>query len=334
MSSPRFIICGSLTFDNVLTAEGIVRPQTYGGNVVYAALGARLWHESIGIVSRAGMNFPESFLEEIADAGIDTAGVQRVDRPHALNVAFYYYPDGSRDRAFPPGAMDRIIEAERKRFIDHTTLGGDVHFKNWTEFSPKPTDIPDAWIGSCQGIHLAAMPVQTHLALSGFFRNNRSDVIIQVDSPWYDERDLSCDFQTELFRCIDTVLPSEADLQKQMPEHDSLAAGRSLSESGARFVVVKQGGAGSTIIDRKQDQIIHIPACPVEVVDPTGAGDAFCGGFLVGYVETGDIVRAAAYGTVSASFAIEHVGVLPIRDVTRKHAEERLYRLLKLIECK
>ncbi len=62
MSAPNVILCGSLTLDNLVTAEGRALPQSCGGNVVYAALGARLWRVRAGLVSHAGCVFPAAVM--------------------------------------------------------------------------------------------------------------------------------------------------------------------------------------------------------------------------------------------------------------------------------
>jgi sugar/nucleoside kinase (ribokinase family) len=72
--------------------------------------------------------------------------------------------------------------------------------------------------------------------------------------------------------------------------------------------------------------ILHIPAIPVpQVVDVTGAGNCYCGAFLVGWVCSGDLRQAAAYGAVAASFTVEQIGVLDnaLIDVTER---DRRYR--------
>ena len=66
------------------------------------------------------------------------------------------------------------------------------------------------------------------------------------------------------------------------------------------------------------------------MVDLTGAGDAFCGGFLAGLHLTGDLASAAAFGTVSASFAVEGEGIGRLMAATRQEAEARLARLKSL----
>jgi len=73
---------------------------------------------------------------------------------------------------------------------------------------------------------------------------------------------------------------------------------------------------------------LRVPAIAVTPRDPTGAGDAFCGGFLVGLARTGDPVLAACLGTVSASFAVESVGALAALKADRDLARARLSALL------
>ncbi|MYJ77451.1 MAG: carbohydrate kinase, partial [Caldilineaceae bacterium SB0670_bin_27] len=70
-----------------------------------------------------------------------------------------------------------------------------------------------------------------------------------------------------------------------------------------------------------------IPTFPTAAVDPTGAGDAFCGGFLVGMAQTGDARQAALYGAVSASFIIKDFGVLHALRVDAAQAHSRLQQL-------
>ena len=64
------------------------------------------------------------------------------------------------------------------------------------------------------------------------------------------------------------------------------------------------------------------------VKDPTGAGDSFCGGFLVGYHQTHDLITAAKYGTVSSSFVIEDFGIEPVLHVTKEMAMKRLQEVV------
>jgi ribokinase len=75
----------------------------------------------------------------------------------------------------------------------------------------------------------------------------------------------------------------------------------------------------------------EVPAYPANVVDPTGAGDAFCGGFLAGYRKTFDPLESVLYGNISASLVIEGQGPLYAMDALPGLAEARLNALRQLV---
>lgn len=324
MTRDLLVCVGSLTLDNVLTAEGRQLPQSYGGNVLYSALGAHMWHDAVGLVSRAGTDFPHACLEMLASRGMRTEGIRHVPSRHGMNVAFCYRPDGSRVRAFPAEAIAGIAPAQRQRFIDYSIAGADARFAVWTEFAPDGADIPEDWLPAIAALHGAAMPVQRHHSITACMRAAAAAAWLQIDSPWYDERAIERDEASPLFALLDAVLPSEDDVAKASPGRPITATLAQMQQQGARRIVLKRGAQGSRIFTPGCAPI-DIPALPdATVVDPTGAGDAFCGGFLAGMHLTGDPEQAALYGTVSASFAIEAAGIDGLLAASREQALARL----------
>lgn len=324
MSRDLLACCGSLTLDNVVLADGTPLAQSCGGNVVYSALAARLWHDRVGLVARIGVDYPRAFLGRLEEKGLDLSGVVETGARHGMNVAFSYRPDGSRIRAFPAEVTAALPEAERPRFTDYTTLGPDHRFAVWTAFSPEGFDLPELWLPRLAGVHCAAMPVTAHLSIAKRVRSSAArSAWLQVDSPWYDERDLAADHARPLFALIDALLPSEEDVHRGYPKSDLDAGAARILEAGARLVVLKRGGAGCLVLapDRAPQAV---PALVCDVVDLTGAGDAFCGGFLAGMALTGDVLTAVAHGAVSASFAIEGPGLSRLFTATPNEASERL----------
>ena len=302
--SPGLLVAGSLTLDNVRTADGVLLPPRPGGNVIFAALGARLWSNAVGLVSRAGADYPADALDRLAARGLDLAGITRVDAPHGMNVAFSYAPDGSRIRIFPPAIMQSIPPAERARFTDYTAAGPATRFAIWQVFSPDASDIPPTWLGRIAAAHLAAMPVTSHLSLAPALRPAR----VQLDSPWYDERAMHVPLHSKLLADLALLMPSEADLLIWRPQTPPLTTAADLARENDRPVLVKRGSDGAVLIGPEGRHKAHWPAFPLPIVDLTGAGDAFCGGFLAGLAATGDWLQAGAHGTVSASFAIGGIG--------------------------
>jgi sugar/nucleoside kinase (ribokinase family) len=324
VSAPRLVILGSLTTDNVLTADRMPLPQRQGGNVIYAALGASIWSNEVGIVSRAGSNYERTLLDQVADRSVDIAGVRWLDEPHEMNVAFRYRADGSRDRFFPPDVLAGMPAVERERFRDYTTRGNEHRFRVWRRFAPDFNDVPVAWRPLFAGMHLAAMPVDRHIQIAKELREARPESYLQVDSPWYDPRDLAIRHSDVLFPLIDRLLPSEDDIRIEsgaMPREEAASHFRA---RGLASIVIKLGQRGCLVIDGNLVTPVHLPACEVVAIDPTGAGDAFCGGFLAGFVEHGNVIEAALQGAVSASFAIEAAGPEGLLKATVEHAEARL----------
>ncbi|AMJ62491.1 carbohydrate kinase family protein [Bosea sp. PAMC 26642] len=326
MTRDLLVCAGSLTLDNVITAEGVRLPQSYGGNVIYSALAAQIWHDRVGLVSRAGSDFPAACFDMLAERGMLLDGIRHVLEPHGMNVAFCYAADGSRVRAFPPDVVEKIPLIERQRFIDYGIAGMAQRFAIWTAFAPDGADIPAKWLPAASAIHCAAMPVERHQSIAKRVRAT-SDTWIQVDSPWYDERDLSRDEASALFARIDAVLPSEDDVAKAGGGCSQGSVLAEMQHRGARRIVLKRGAQGSRII--LQDlQPYDMPALPgAKVVDLTGAGDSFCGGFLAGMHLTGDVTEAVLYGTVSASFAIAAPGISGLLDARKDEADRRLAAL-------
>ena len=98
------------------------------------------------------------------------------------------------------------------------------------------------------------------------------------------------------------------------PDADLAESAATLTKWGARWVVVKNGAAGVLLADGRSQTVTSIAPYHLSndprVSDVTGAGDSFCGGFMVGLAKTGDALQAIRYGLVAASLVIEGYGAL------------------------
>jgi sugar/nucleoside kinase (ribokinase family) len=117
-------------------------------------------------------------------------------------------------------------------------------------------------------------------------------------------------------------------------ESNLIRAARKVLELGPRFVILKKGEHGAFLIG--EDVHFALPAYPVEaVVDPTGAGDSFAGGFM-GYIASVDnmqpqtLRRAMLYGTVTASFCVQGFSIEDIARRSRAEIEQRFGELLQI----
>jgi ribokinase len=104
-----------------------------------------------------------------------------------------------------------------------------------------------------------------------------------------------------------------------------------IGEFGCEYIVIKCGARGQLLYDAVNRRRWEIPAYPARLADPTGAGDAFCGGFLAGYRKNFDPLEGALCGNVSASLAIEGSGPFYPLDVAPGLAEARLGALREMV---
>jgi sugar/nucleoside kinase (ribokinase family) len=322
MQHPRYAVVGSLTIDSVATAAGELIPRTCGGNSLYGSIGAHIWDPSVGLVTRAGRDYPDACLGEISGS-VDTSGVRRLERDHPVRVAFAYKDDGSRLRHLPAEMMAAMPAEMRPYFVDNTRET-DTYFAG----SPTPDDIPRDWLAATPAVHLPPLLIKSHVALVDALRTALPTRLLTVDSPWHETVGGATLEHLDLLQRIDVTMPSEADLRELLPDMPIVDAALWLVDQGAHAVVIKIGPHGSLVVDGSR-VLTHVPAYPADAVDPTGAGDSFCGGFLVGLHETGDLIQAALYGTVAASFVVEDRHATPVFAISRDAAEGRLRTMLE-----
>jgi sugar/nucleoside kinase (ribokinase family) len=326
VKTPELVVFGSLTIDNVVRANGEILPQSAGGNSVYAALGARVWSDSVGIVSRYGAGYPEAFIDRLAELDIDVGGIGKVEGPHRMNVAFAYQADGSRTRIIPSHLLDGMSEKDRRRFYDSSTKG-DGH-EILATFAPTGDDMPPGWWRGVRCIHCPSIPMAKMVDVATAARRSAPpDLWISVDSPWLDSGLKPTQDAAGLFAQIDMLAPSEQDLINYRPDVLQETTVLDLLKLGVRALVLKRGPNGCSLYRQGAGYVRSIPVVPVDATDPTGAGDSFCGGFMAGFRITGDFVKAALYGVVAASFCVERSGVEGLIAVDRRQAQERLAAL-------
>jgi sugar/nucleoside kinase (ribokinase family) len=133
----------------------------------------------------------------------------------------------------------------------------------------------------------------------------------------------------DAIRTVDAVLLNDAEIRALTREPNTVRAARTLRALGPRFVVVKRGEYGAALFGA--EGFFAMPGYPLEtVVDPTGAGDSFAGGFF-GYLEghaDGDLSqpvlrRAMAFGSVMASFNVEGFGTERVQALSGDEIRER-----------
>lgn len=192
-------------------------------------------------------------------------------------------------------------------------------------FASKAGDIADSYKDA--DVFLAARHFDRQVSYAEYFRKNHPNGVIILDTgseymkPEWKEK------LPELFSLVDVVIPSEVEVKSLFGDIPMAQAASRLMELGAEHAVIKLGKRGCLV--NQDGAVIFVDVYHSDVVkDPTGAGDSFCGGFLVGYSKTHDLLTAAKYRTVSSSYVIEDFGVDPALHVSKEEAERRLGELV------
>lgn len=291
-TGPALVVVGNLTIDDVVLPDGTTAMGSIGGNSLYTALGARLWQPSVGVVTRRGEDFPGDLDGELSRLGIASEGIAAIPGPTVRNWVVY---EANGDRSW----------------IYRTPL------ERSHEVAVQPEDIPAAWlnVASTPTIHIAAMPIDASEAIVEAIRTHCPGATITLDT----HEDYVAGYRERLRALaarVDAFLPSRSELADLVGYDDPARALAELRDLPTPIIIVKMGAGGALVWDRATGNIYRVGAIPgVQVVDVTGAGDGFCGGFAAGLSLGCNAVEAALRGMVSAAFAIAGFGSLRLAGV-------------------
>jgi sugar/nucleoside kinase (ribokinase family) len=137
-----------------------------------------------------------------------------------------------------------------------------------------------------------------------------------------------------LLKRVDLLMVNDSEARELSGDHNLLRAARWIQQHGPQMVVVKKGEHGAILFTK--DFAFFAPGYPLEeVFDPTGAGDAFAGGFIgylarAGSADPLHLKRAMIYGSAMGSFAVEKFGVERLVDLTSREVHDRVCQFREL----
>jgi len=326
------VIAGQLRREYILPPSGAPLIDVPGGNLLYAAASARLWQEHVGLLARIGENYPQEWLRRFSDRGLDPRGIRIL--PEAMDLrAFYAYADSIiPQRTSPVSHFARLGLAFPKSLLGYQAPEEKQDSRMQARAdSPRLLDIPKEFY-EAKAVHLCALDYVTHTQLAPEFRHAKAVSITIDPSPGY-MNPMFIEQVRSLVQGVTAFIPSEEELRALFwgRSNDIWAMIEELGKAGVECVVVKRASLGQLVYDAGNKKRWEIPAYPARVVDPTGAGNAFCGGFSAGYLLTYDPLRAALYGNVSASLAVEGSGAFYALDSLPGLAQARLQSIAGLV---
>jgi sugar/nucleoside kinase (ribokinase family) len=287
------LVVGSVALDTVETPFGRAE-DALGGSATFFAAAASLFGP-VQLVGVMGDDYPLDALGFLADRGVDLSGLERAAGESFRWSGVYSYDLNSRE----------TLETRLGVFAD---------------FEPKiPAAFTDAeWV-----------------FLGNIHPSLQLRVLDQIDRP----RLVACDTMNywidseretllELLSRVDMLMLNDAEARQLSGDYNLARAAKWIHERGPQYLVIKKGEHGAILFT--PGSVFFAPGYPLEeVFDPTGAGDAFAGGFMgylaqCGRFDEADLRRAVVYGSVLGSYAVERFSVERFKDLTADEIETRV----------
>ncbi|MFU8781081.1 MAG: PfkB family carbohydrate kinase [Kiritimatiellia bacterium] len=300
MADLGMIVVGSVGLDTIETRDA-KRVEVLGGSVSYACAAASFFTKT-GMVGVVGTDFPEEAMKQYRAYGIDLAGLETAE-----------------------GKTFRWGGVYAEDMINRTTRFTELNV--FADFHPR---LPESYC-DVPFVMLGNISPELQLEVLEQTKGARFVVADTMDL-WINIADQAL---LDVISKVDMLLLNDAEARLLTGEHHVLQCARWILDRGPRYVVIKKGEHGAMLVTK--EDIAIIPAYPVDaVVDPTGAGDCFAGGFLGylasrGSVDDRTVRQALLYGSVIASFGVEAFSLERLAGLSPADIEERAASLREMI---
>ena len=299
------LVVGTVAFDAIETPHGKTN-KIVGGAATYICLSSSFFTKNINLVSVVGDDFPKSSITMLENKGVDTEGLQIKEGKKTFFWSGKYHKDmNTRDTIetqlnvlenFDPVVPERFKESD---FLMLGNLMPSVQKRVLDQMKKRPKLVV--------------------LDTMNFWMDNFLEDLIDA------------------LKEVDVLTINDEEARQLSEEHSLVNAAKKILKMGPKYLIIKKGEHGALLFgDIDQKEIFFTPALPLEnVLDPTGAGDSFAGGFI-GYLDkTKDtsfenMKKAVVYGSILASFSVETFGTENLETLTKDKIDCREKDFIKL----
>jgi sugar/nucleoside kinase (ribokinase family) len=295
----------NIFIDDILTWDDRINLGTLGGAGLHALSGCGIWNSNLGIIASVGKDF-DPFRHALKRCNIDDEGLQLIQEKTTRAW-----------QLFQPG--DERVEILRRPRAGLTQALLD--FNKLSRKYAEATGYHILWGGTEDALFTQLASIRAI---------NPATVIAYEPSP--EDCGRGEDFYTRLFGLIDAFSPSLSEsfsISHQSNAEDAIDA--LMIGMGCPRVVIRDGEHGSIGCECPREYF-RVPAVDVDIVDVTGAGNAFVGGLLAGLSSARPFVASLAMAAVSAAFEIEQYGLCVFRKSMEEERDRRFRTLLKQIK--
>jgi sugar/nucleoside kinase (ribokinase family) len=296
------VVMGTVAFDAIETPFGKT-DKIVGGAGTFAALSASFLYDQVKLVGVIGEDFGDDNLNIITSKGVNVEGIQIIEGGKSFFWAGKYHNDmNSRD----------TITTELNVLADFDPI------------------IPESY-QDCEFLLLGNATPQIQMTTLNRLKNKPKLVVLDTMNFWMD---IAMDDLKSVLKHVDVLTINDGEARQLSGEYSLVKAAEVILEMGPQYLIIKKGEHGALLFG--EGQIFSAPALPLaEVFDPTGAGDAFAGGFI-GYlakvktINFTNMKNAVIYGSALASFCVEKFGTERLQTLTQEEIEARLRAFVAL----
>ncbi|WP_299170743.1 PfkB family carbohydrate kinase [uncultured Allomuricauda sp.] len=300
----KLLIVGSVAFDDIETPFG-KSDKILGGAGTFIGLAASQYNLESAVVSVVGDDFPERYIDLLAERNIDVSGIEIVKG----GKTFYW-----------KGRYHNDLNSRDTLITELNTLA---------DFNPiVPNGFKDADVVMLGNLH-----PNIQMGVIDQMKERPKLIILDTMNFWMDN---TWDELVKVIERIDVITINDEEARQMTNEYSLVKAAAKIQEMGPKYVVIKKGEHGALLFHK--DHIFFAPALPLEeVFDPTGAGDTFAGGFAGYLTETKNISfesmkNAIIHGSNLASFCVEKFGTERMLTLEKQEVDNRLLQFKELTQ--
>jgi len=297
------VIIGTVAFDAIETPFGKT-DKIVGGSATYVGYSATKLGVNPKLVAVVGDDFPNETITDFKNVGFDLEGLQVKQGEKTFFWSGRYHNDmNSRDTLI---TELNVLES----------------------FNPV---IPDSY-QDCTYLMLGNLSPAIQAKVINAMTNRPKLIAMDTMNFWMD---IAMDDLKKTISMADVLTINDEEARQLSGEYSLLKAAEKIQEMGPQFIIIKKGEHGALLFHGKE--MFYTPALLLpSVVDPTGAGDTFAGGFMGYLASTDDISfenmkRALVYGSALASFTVQEFGTDKIKEVTSDELKERINEFKSLM---
>jgi len=299
----QLVTVGTVAFDRIETPFGKA-DKVVGGAATYISLAASFYTDKLGLVSVVGDDFPPEVMATMRGKGIDLSGLEILKGKESFFWAGrYHYDMNTRDTL--ETRLNVLLDLDPK-------LNGDYQEAKYVMLGNLDPKVQGKVLDQVKDPALVVMDTMN----------------FWMDSAMEDLK--------KVIARVDILTINDAEARQLSGEHSLVKAANKILAMGPKYLVVKKGEHGALLFS--EDRVFFAPALPLEdIIDPTGAGDTFAGGFIGYLAHTKDhsfdnLKRAIIVGSSLASFCCEKFGIQRLLEISREDIDHRIQQFIDLVD--